>query len=129
MHVQATDDDRRIFARLMPVAEHARYLSADRSAARLMRELRLGMGSIGHRSTHDALAFQGLGAQEISPATGTYALSGWGYDTASGNFRRLSADVPVRLEPREYAKPGSVITYRLDTGERMHIPKRAIVER
>lgn len=129
MHISATEDDRRIFARLMPVERHARYLGADRSAAHTMRQL-LGAGSLAHRSTHDALAFQGLGDGEIvTEEPGPWALAGWGYDAAGGNFRRLAADVSVRLAPEEYAKPGSVIAYRLDTGERMHIPKRAIVQR
>ena len=36
-HVPATDEDRRIFARMMPVAMHGRYLAADREAANIMR--------------------------------------------------------------------------------------------
>lgn len=127
------DENACTIARIEPRAAGA-DMSAEQ-AARLIAAapaMLLALQTIAlHAPSLDSAGIRGLCDEAIAAAgsSGPYALAGWGYDTAGGNFRRLSADVPVRLEPREYAKPGSVIAYRLDTGERMHIPKRAIVER
>lgn len=40
----------------------------------------------------------------------TYIKSGWGF-TVGQDFARATADTPVELSPKEYAKGGHVIGY------------------
>ena len=69
----------------------------------------------------------------------TFIKSGWGFDVGL-DFTRATADMPIELAPKEYAKPGHVIGYVSGNPEsklgfmrapriRVHCRKDGIIER
>lgn len=54
--------------------------------------------------------------------------AGYGYDFGCNNFGRAKEDTPVQAAPKEYAKPGFMIVYRVSDGERLHVTKQALRE-
>jgi hypothetical protein len=58
-------------------------------------------------------------------------LAGWGYDDTSQGFpafRRATADTPVRVDPKQHARPGHSIAYN-EAGARLHVTNKSLQEK
>lgn len=66
-------------------------------------------------------------ADKTPPTVATHvAQAGWGYDYYPTNFGRFKENTPVAVAPKEYAKPGYVIVYRISDGLRMHVKNSSL---